>query len=125
VTTDRDRLGAGLALISLAVVLCASLWVPVSSSPPDSGPSGVLQGDPALFSVVVGRLRAGQSYYRAMGEELRLKDFPTASVFNWRMPALYVAMASTPRGFPPALMIGLSILLLTLLMIHLTRQGSL
>ena len=77
-----------------------------------------------MFSVVVERLRAGESYYPAMGDELRLEGYPSASVFNWRTPALYVVMAAMPRWLPPLLIAALSVVLLALLLIHLARHGS-
>lgn len=77
-----------------------------------------------MFSAVVERLRAGESYYPAMGDALRRGDYPAASVFNWRMPALYMAMAAMPRWSPLLLMATLWILLLALFMIHLARHGS-
>jgi hypothetical protein len=38
-------------------------------------------------------VRAGEPYYDAMGDELRRGHYPTTSVFNWRTPAHFVAVA--------------------------------
>ena len=42
--------------------------------------------DLELFASVVVRLQTGVPYYAAMGSELRARDYPTASVMNWRTP---------------------------------------
>ena len=34
----------------------------------------------------VDRIHAGEGYYRAAGDELRGRGYPTRSVFNWRTP---------------------------------------
>lgn len=124
-TINRLRVQSALVLLGLLVLLVAAASGVDSSAPPDSGPTAPLQGDPALFSAVVERIRAGESYYPAMSDQLRLQDYPTASVFNWRTPALYVLMTATPRWFPFTLMATLAGLVLTLLMVHLARHGSL
>lgn len=51
----------------------------------------------ALFETVVRRVRNGESYYPAMGVELRTRGYPTASVFNWRTPFPLTAVAAAPR----------------------------
>jgi hypothetical protein len=77
-----------------------------------------------MFARVVERMRGDESYYPAMGHELRSGNYPTASVFNWRAPALYVSLAAAPRWLSFALMAALSILLLASFMIHLARDAS-
>lgn len=43
-------------------------------------------GDLALYRAVRDRLKGGEHYYDALGTELRARNFPTGSVFNWRPP---------------------------------------
>jgi len=51
-------------------------------------------GDAALFQGAVDAMRGGASYYDAMNGSLRRLRYPTASVFNWRTPALYEFLAA-------------------------------
>jgi hypothetical protein len=39
-----------------------------------------------LFAGVVARLQSGTPYYTAMASELRAREYPSASVMNWRTP---------------------------------------
>jgi hypothetical protein len=48
---------------------------------PSRGP-----GDVALYRAEADRVHDGQLYYDAIEEELRLRGYPTRSIFNWRMP---------------------------------------
>lgn len=73
---------------------------------------------------MVERIRAGDPYYPAFGEELRMDGYPTASVFDWKTPTLYVGMAAVPRWLPLPLMASLCVVLLGLFMVYLARHGS-
>ena len=42
--------------------------------------------DSALFREVVRRVRAGESYYDVSYQELKSRDYPIVSLFNWRLP---------------------------------------
>jgi hypothetical protein len=53
--------------------------------------------DQPLHTAVSQRLAAGEPYYDVVGQELRRRGFPTASVFNWRTPLLPTALAVSPR----------------------------
>ena len=77
----RTRLGL------LVLLLTLSVWNgPVSPQPQ-------AMTDSQLFSNVISRMQRGESYYPVMGQELRAGGYPTASVFNWRTPAWYYALA--------------------------------
>src|SRR4026209_2387691 len=52
--------------------------------------------DQALHIATIARLHAGESYYVVVGDKLRRRGYPTASVFNWRTPALVRALAFNP-----------------------------
>jgi hypothetical protein len=43
-------------------------------------------GDVALYRAEVLRIQQGAGYYQAAGDELRLRGYPTRSLFNWRTP---------------------------------------
>ena len=51
-----------------------------------------------MFKAVVVRVEKGESYYGVMGEELRRRDYPVASVLNWRLPLLLNAVAVSPKA---------------------------
>lgn len=50
--------------------------------------------DTALHLATVERLRNGDRYYAAFGEELRTRGYPAASVANWRTPLHYHFVAA-------------------------------
>lgn len=85
---------ARMVLGGLLLLLVASL------STPSTQVKALLndQGDVALFETVVSRLRGGEAYYPAMGDELRRRGYPTASVFNWRTPFPLAAVAAYPKA---------------------------
>ena len=79
--------------MGLALLLLAGLWRPL---PRHGADAPVERTDSALFSAVIKRVAAGAPYYSAMGTELRSRGYPSASIFNWRQPALFVGMAIAP-----------------------------
>lgn len=111
----------GLAA-SLAIVLAGS-FIETGYGRVPRASAGEAQRDIELFRTVVARVRAGSSYYEAMGLELRERRYPTASVFNWRPPLLYGAMAAVR---PDAARAALTLLAgaLLVLTIMAVRNGS-
>jgi hypothetical protein len=88
------------ARIELALFLAVMVFfVAVTLSPlrsgfadaPDRGP-----GDVQLYRAEVDRIRGGESYYDAAGDELRTRGYPTRSVFNWRTPLPVWLIAKLP-----------------------------
>lgn len=75
-----------LGILALLAVLC----VAITFSPWKTGyaddPTRDTNGDIVLYRAIVDRVHAGDGYYEALGGELRARNYPTASVFNWRMP---------------------------------------
>jgi hypothetical protein len=51
-------------------------------------------GDTELQLRTIERLRRGESYYAAVGAELRANQYPTSPIINWRTPLHYRAMAT-------------------------------
>jgi hypothetical protein len=86
-------LTARIILAGLLVLLLAGLAI----KPPKAAATPKGQGDVGLFTTVVDQMRGGKSYYDAMGDELRTRGYPTRSVFNWRMPIVFCAVAAKPR----------------------------
>lgn len=88
---DASPRARRLARLKLAALLgLATLGVAVTLSPWKTGfaddPTRDTKGDIALFRNIVDRVHDGQDFYRASGDEMRSRRYPTASVFNWRMP---------------------------------------
>lgn len=85
------------ALVFLAVVTSGARPRDsvVTATGAASATPGAEDNDIALYAAVVADLRAGQSYYDALGHELRTRGFPTRSVFNWRSPLLLTSLAAT------------------------------
>jgi len=59
---------------------------------------GSIPGDADLkcYQTIVEQIHAGKSYYSAAGHELRSMGYTTASVFNWRLPALAWMLGHLP-----------------------------
>ena len=94
--SGTSRVRAAMALLLLALTAVAA--VAFSRQP---GPLGAAvaegESDVSLHSAVVGRLERGENYYDVTGDELRRRGYPTRSVFNWRSPLLFSAVALAPR----------------------------
>jgi hypothetical protein len=104
VTPGRAR-GALLALVTLAILGLAH----TATVEPPPVPAGNVT-DIILHRETIATLRRGESYYAAVGTELRRYGYPSLSVFNWRTPLHYrlVAMLSIRRS--EWLMKGLALL---------------
>src|SRR5262245_3414697 len=90
---NPSRRTARWILAGLALLLAAGLWRPL---PRHGTEIPVERTDNALFSAVIERVARGESFYASMGTELRARGYPSASVFNWRQPPLFVALARAP-----------------------------
>ena len=106
------RARAVAQLVLLTLVGAAALAYPAPTNLPGAFVTDSAQAtDASAFQVVVDRLRAGAEYYDAMGQELRRRDYPTASPFNWRTPLHLYAVAAVPwgvsRGVLTALLVAL------------------
>ncbi len=93
-----------LILTSLVALLVLGLWPPTGRVTPAS--TKTRDGDLALFRAVISRVRAGEPYYPSMNTELRQRDYPTASLFNWRAPVTFLLV-----GHAPLMMRGLMVCL--------------
>jgi hypothetical protein len=120
-SAGSDQFRAKLRLLALAAVLIAGLAASREAGVPAGRVSPPGQGDVALHSAVIERLANGESYYDATGTELRGRGYPTLSVFNWRPPLLFVAMAQG-LALARVALIGLCVLVLLATIPHLMRQ---
>jgi hypothetical protein len=84
------RLVVAGALMLALVGLWTSVWGGTSLPTPNGS------SDPALYAAVIQRVRGGEGYYPAMGTELVARGYPTASVFNWRLPTLTMFQSRLP-----------------------------
>jgi hypothetical protein len=119
----RNRPARARAVLAglLGLVLASSV---VEVRRPVAAPKApVVTGDVDLFAAVVARLRAGERYYDAMGMELRHRHYPTASVFNWRTPFLYEAMASVPAPVARGTLACFALLLLVVTAVVLANRS--
>jgi hypothetical protein len=118
-----QRVARGL-LAGLAVLFVVSLWVRIPTPPAHvrQGPASL--GDGALFEAVIARVRTGQHYYDAMGTELRERSYPTASPFNWRTPALYLALSLVTPEIALLLLVAIGLSVLVLVAMHLSALRS-
>ena len=99
----RRRTRAALTLLALASIGLAALSNPAPAIPPVRQ----AETDFAAFRAVVGKLRAGSSYYPSMGSELRSRGYPTRDVFNWRTPLHLSAVSAMPDAVGRALLVSL------------------
>jgi hypothetical protein len=60
--------------------------------PPPRDPRSV--GDARLNLETIERIRAGEPYYAAVGDELRKHNYPTSPLVNWRTPLHYKTVAA-------------------------------
>ena len=92
-----DGLTRGTArwlLAGLVALLIAGLWRPL---PRHGVELAVERTDSTNHQAIIDRIARGEPYYEAVGTELRARGYPTASVFNWRLPTLFVALARAPN----------------------------
>jgi hypothetical protein len=74
---------------------------------PGAVPPAQRGGDIALYAAVVTDLQRGQSYYEAMGTELRARHYHMRPVFTWREPLVLMTVATLSAPFAQLVLIGL------------------
>jgi hypothetical protein len=97
-------------LVLVAAAASAVLALLADSPNPAAAPSPG-QSDLALHTSTIAGIRQGGSYYATVGEQLRQRGYPTASVFNWRTPLHYMLVAHAPTVSAAALMVLASLVL--------------
>jgi hypothetical protein len=113
----RLILAATLVLITYGVVWS---FTASASEPAKQGPEG---GDKALYGSVVDRVRRGDGYYQAVGEELLRRGYATTPFWNWRLPSLAVLLAALPAtAWGKAVLVLLAAGTVVLWVVALTRE---
>lgn len=81
---------AQLMLIALALLIGFGLLLdyPELTKLATSAESQADRGDIALYRTVVNRMRAGESFYAATGDEQHLRGYATKPFLSWRLPTL-------------------------------------
>jgi hypothetical protein len=83
--------GAGVAIVSVITIIL--------SNRTEAGVRRDGPGDAATYQQIIDRMQAGNDFYTATGSVLRSRDYPVASVFNWREPLLPSGIAAlSERG---------------------------
>ena len=105
------RTTSALTLLILGAVGCLALVNPPLKTPAALVVNGETMSDVSAFKAIAEKVRAGDSYYPTMGFELRKRNYPTLSVFNWRSPLHLRAVAAAPavvwRAVLTALLVAL------------------
>jgi len=84
-------IAAGLAIASVVTI--------VLSVRQEAGVGRGGNGDAATYQQIVDRMQSGSDFYTATGAVLRSRNYPVASVFNWREPLLSAGIAAlSERG---------------------------
>src|SRR6188474_2403945 len=78
--------GAGVAIVSVITIIL--------SNRTEAGVRRDGPGDAATYQQIIDRMQAGNDFYTATGSVLRSRDYPVASVFNWREPLLPSGIAA-------------------------------
>lgn len=68
----------------------------VFSHQPDMNSSKGAGVDLKCYRAIAERIHAGEGYYKAAGDELRSRGYPTQSLFNWRLPLLAILIGHLP-----------------------------
>jgi hypothetical protein len=96
----RDRMPV-IVRRAASILILALLFIGVRASAiPSPAPQVGFSRDIDLTTGTIVRIRSGEPYYAAVGDELRQHGYPTKPVVNWRTPLHYetVAMLSV-RGY--------------------------
>jgi hypothetical protein len=90
---SRRRAALVVTLLAGAIVY----GLVVYGAAPASTVKGNARGeDLRCYRRIVERVRAGEGYYEAAGDELRTRGYATRSPFNWRLPLLAWLLARLP-----------------------------
>ena len=103
---SRFQARAVLAAFVLSLIGCLAL----SLSPLKSGFIGSprsKRSDVELYRAEVARIAGGEGYYEVAADELPAREYPTASVFNWRTPLPMWLLGTLPSPLVGKVLLGL------------------
>lgn len=104
--------GGRLWILAAAGLAIATLVTIVLDNRPETGIRRDGNGDAATYRQIVDRMRSGNDFYTATGAVLRSRNYPVASVFNWREPFLSSAIAVLSERGATVVLWMLAVLLL-------------
>jgi hypothetical protein len=87
------QIRARLILAGLLLTISLGISNQRSIAPPARDGTRFI-GDTALQLSTIERIRDGEPYYAAVGDQLRKHRYPSTSIFNWRTPLLYELVAA-------------------------------
>jgi hypothetical protein len=94
--THFSGLSRKIALLVLIAVVALIVYGVFSYHP--SKNTGQGEGvDLDCYRAIIKRIHLGEGYYKAAGEELHRRGYPTESLFNWRMPLLATILGKLPN----------------------------
>ncbi len=113
--SPRIELSRNGAVLALAVYVAAAFGCVSLALTNDPNPAFVspprATTDLDVFRRIINRVQAGEAFHNATQDELRVHDYPTRSVFNWRTPVYAWWLSSDiGRRAGPALLTTLVIL---------------
>jgi hypothetical protein len=119
-TTRFDRLTRSQAAAVVAATLLAIVCCLFASRAGKPNTPLNVSGftDPEVIQRIVDRVRGGQNYYQAAGEELRADRFHVRSIFNWRQPLYAWVLAAFPMAILGQILLGALAVGMTCLAIH-------
>jgi hypothetical protein len=74
--------------------LALACWSPATAPAPKVRTSEAQHSDLQLYRDIIGRVRAGEDYYRATADELRRGNYPLKPFFTFRLPTQAVIYAA-------------------------------
>jgi hypothetical protein len=128
--TGFARLSAGAARVVLGITLFAMLMFGAISVSPHSinfadKPLHKV-GDVDLYRAEIQRIAQGEGYYEAANAELRSRNYPTRSVFNWRTTLPMWLLGKLQSDLAGRAIIGVLAAVVLALSMHVaSREGNL
>jgi hypothetical protein len=121
--SERTAIRSAAKEFSALLAIVACLWASLSGKPQTPlNVSGL--SDPEVLERIVQRVRHGDNYYEAAGDELRADHFHVRSVFNWRQPLYAWFLAAFPKPIFGQLLLGALAIVMTLLAVRFLLVNS-
>ena len=105
---------SSILLIAMLILTIAYGLIVCKPLIPNNVSRSTAVSDSDYYRSILERIRAGEGYYAAAGDELRRRGYATSSVFNWRLPVLALLLGHLP-GMDTGRVLALILALITLL----------